>query len=94
MKKRIKPAILTLMPLSWNEIKSREDAEAKSFRDAFFKVFGVERRKIASFEEPIKKIRCFIDSLWRGQLLVEHKPMLHAWHFYLHLTKKSHRFCR
>lgn len=45
------------MPLSWNEIKSRavkfsqdwqhehsEDAEAKSFWDAFFTVFGVTRR--------------------------------------------------
>ena len=53
------------MPLSWNEIKtrantfskewqaeSREDAEAKSFWDAFFNVFGITRRRIASFEEP------------------------------------------
>jgi hypothetical protein len=45
------------MPLSWNEIKDRalkfshewaddssEDAEAKSFWDAFFTVFGVPRR--------------------------------------------------
>lgn len=55
------------MPLSWNEIKtratafskewqleSREDAEAKSFWDAFFNVFGITRRRIASFEEPVK----------------------------------------
>ena len=48
-----KLARLTFMPLSWNEIKirantfskewqdeSREDAEAKSFWDAFFNVFG------------------------------------------------------
>jgi hypothetical protein len=46
------------MPLSWNEIKDRalafarrwadessERAEAKSFRDAFFNVFGISRRK-------------------------------------------------
>jgi hypothetical protein len=45
------------MPISWNEIKNRtlkyshewaddasEDAEAKSFWDAFFTVFGVPRR--------------------------------------------------
>jgi len=45
------------MPLSWNEIKSRalqftqewkdevsEDAEAKSFWDDFFNVFGISRR--------------------------------------------------
>ena len=78
-----------LMPLSWNEIKtrantfskewqdeSREDAEAKSFWDAFFNIFGITRRRIASFEEPIKKSDDkggFIDLLWRGQLLVEHK---------------------
>lgn len=77
------------MPLSWNEIKtratafsndwqdeSREDAEAKSFWDAFFNVFGISRRRIASFEEPVKKSDDkggFIDLLWRGQLLVEHK---------------------
>jgi type II restriction/modification system DNA methylase subunit YeeA len=82
-------AILMLMPLSWNEIKiranafskeweaeSREDAEAKSFWDAFFDVFGMPRRRIASFEEPVKKSDGkggFIDLLWRGQLLVEHK---------------------
>ncbi|NOT65681.1 MAG: class I SAM-dependent DNA methyltransferase [Methylotenera sp.] len=77
------------MALSWNEIKtranafskewqdeSREDAEAKSFWDAFFNVFGITRRRIASFEEPVKKSDGkggFIDMLWRGQLLVEHK---------------------
>lgn len=77
------------MPLSWNEIKtranafskewqdeSREDAEAKSFWDGFFNVFGIKRRRIASFEEPVKKSDDkggFIDLLWRGQLLVEHK---------------------
>jgi len=57
------------MALSWNEIKSRattfskewqdesrEDAEAKSFWDAFFNVFGITRRRIASFEEPVKSL--------------------------------------
>lgn len=77
------------MPLSWNEIKTRaiafskewegeasEDAEAKSFWDAFFEVFGVHRRRIASFEVPIKRedgSGGFIDLLWKGILLVEHK---------------------
>ncbi len=50
-------------PLSWNEIKSRaitfskdwedersEDAEAKTFRDGFFSVFGMTRRRLANFE--------------------------------------------
>ena len=57
------------MPLSWNEIKDRalafsrkwddessEDAEAKSFWDDFFNVFGISRRRVASFEEPVKKL--------------------------------------
>jgi len=77
------------MPLSWNEIKARsiafakewenessEDAEAKSFWDAFFNVFGVQRRRIASFEVPIKRhdgSGGFIDLLWKGILMVEHK---------------------
>ena len=57
------------MPLSWNEIKSRalqftqewknevsEDAEAKSFWDDFFNVFGISRRRVATFEQQVKKI--------------------------------------
>jgi len=78
------------MPLSWNEIKSRaikfskdwqhehsEDAEAKSFWDAFFTVFGVTRRasKIA-YEYPVKKPdgkTGFIDVFWRNKLIIEHK---------------------
>lgn len=77
------------MPLSWNEIRSRaltfskewadetsEDAEAKSFWDGFFNVFGITRRRLASFETPVKKDDGkggFIDLLWKGVLLVEHK---------------------
>lgn len=76
------------MLLSWNEIKTRalafaqeweheasEDAEAKSFWDGFFNIFGISRRRVASFEEPVKKLgdkRGFIDLFWKG-LLVEHK---------------------
>lgn len=77
------------MPLSWNEIRDRalafsrewanetsEDAEAKSFWDGFFNVFGITRRRVASFEAPVKKDDGhggFIDLLWKGVLLVEHK---------------------
>jgi hypothetical protein len=77
------------MPLSWNEIKDRalrfsrewaeetaEDAEAKSFWDGFFEVFGVSRRRVASFEQPVKRgdgKDGYIDLLWKGILLVEHK---------------------
>ncbi|HET7115132.1 MAG TPA: DNA methyltransferase [Hanamia sp.] len=77
------------MPLSWNEIKSRaitftnkwkdeanEHAESKSFWDDFFNVFGISRRRVASFEQPVKKTgdrQGFIDLLWKGMILVEHK---------------------
>ncbi len=77
------------MPLSWNEIRSRaltfsnewsdessEDAEAKSFWNDFFNIFGVSRRRVASFEARIKKIDGkdgYIDLLWKGVLLIEHK---------------------
>jgi hypothetical protein len=39
-------------------------------------VFGVTRRRVASFEEPVKKLgtaRGFIDLFWKGVLLVEQK---------------------
>jgi len=77
------------MAISWNEIKhramefsrewadeSREQAEAKSFWDGFFHVFGISRRRVAGFEEPVKKLDDnygFIDLFWKGTLLVEHK---------------------
>lgn len=77
------------MPLSWNEIKSRavaftkewkeeeqEHAEAKSFWDDFFDVFGISRRRTATFEQSVKKLndkQGFIDLFWPGTLLVEHK---------------------
>lgn len=85
------PSQITLvaMPLSWNEIKDRalafsrewasetsENAEAKTFWDDFFNVYGIKRRRVASFETPVKKDDGkggFIDLLWRGVLLVEHK---------------------
>ena len=77
------------MPLSWNEIKDRalrfsrewanesaEDAEAKSFWDAFFNVFGIPRKRVATFEQRVKKLDGkggYIDLLWKGILLIEHK---------------------
>lgn len=57
--------------------ETRENAEAKSFWDDFFQVFGRSRREVASFEDPVKKIsgsgKNFIDLLWKGVLLAEHK---------------------
>lgn len=77
------------MPLSWNEIKSRalafskhwadacnEDAEAKPFLIAFFEIFGITDKRIASFEHAVKKYggaAGFVDLFWPGILLVEMK---------------------
>ncbi len=77
------------MPLSWNEIKTRalafskewqdetsEDAEAKTFWDGFFNIFGITRKRLASFEEPVRKLGekyGYIDLFWKGVLIVEHK---------------------
>lgn len=77
------------MALSWNEIKDRavqftkewentvkEEAEAKPFLVAFFNVFGINQRKVATFEHRVKKLdehEGYIDMLWKGTLLVEMK---------------------
>ena len=55
--------------LSWNEIRQRaiafsrdwsdaqkENAEAHTFWNEFFQVFGKSRRAIASFEESVKSL--------------------------------------
>ena len=57
-------------PLSPNEIRDRalrfareweserrEKAEAQTFWNEFFNVFGISRRRVASFEEPVKHLR-------------------------------------
>ena len=81
------------MPLTWNEIRDRalafshewadaesERAEAQSFWNAFFHVFGIERRRVAIFEKQVvlsragKKLKeGRIDAFWKGVLLIEHK---------------------
>ncbi len=77
------------MPLSWNEIKhraikfgndwkteTREAAERQTFWNEFFDIFGIKRRTVASFEEPVKKLSGnwgAIDIFWPGKLLGEHK---------------------
>ena len=77
------------MRLSWNEIRARaarfadewksahyEKGESQTFYNEFFEVFGVTRRRVASFEEPVKRLgkeRGFIDLFWKGLLLVEQK---------------------
>ena len=77
------------MALSWNEIRDRalafsrewkdessEHAEAKTFWDEFFQVFGVSRRRQASFEWHVKKgdgHDGYVDLFWKGKMLAEHK---------------------
>jgi len=77
------------MRLSWNEIRVRaskfaaewkdahyEKGETQTFYNEFFDIFGVTRRRVASFEELVKHIEDrygFIDLFWKGVLLVEQK---------------------
>jgi len=77
------------MALSWNEIKDRavkfskewagtfnEDADAKPFLVEFFNVFGISRKKVATFEHRVKKLNDqdgYIDLLWKGTMLIEMK---------------------
>jgi hypothetical protein len=79
--------------LTWNEIRRRamaftqewkdensERAEAQSFWNDFFEVFGVKRRRVAVYEKQIAKLPKAgkaeggrIDVFWPGTLLAEHK---------------------
>lgn len=77
------------MTLSWNEIKDRatrfskewaeasnEDADAKPFLIDFFNVFGINQRRVSTFEHRIRKLDerdGKIDMLWKGTILVEMK---------------------
>ncbi len=76
-------------PLSWTEIRNRayafsreyagdskENAEAQTFWNDFFLVFGISRRRVASYERAAVKqdgSRGRIDGLWPGVMLIEHK---------------------
>ena len=78
------------MPLSLNEIRERarafarewagessERAEAQSFWNEFFNVFGVNRRRVAVFEQKAERFsggrHGRIDVFWPGVMLAEHK---------------------
>ena len=77
------------MPLSMNEIKaraaafanrwrdaSREEADAQEFEIDFLNVFGVTRRKVATFEKKVRKLdgkNGYVDLFWPGTLAVEMK---------------------
>ena len=78
------------MHLSWNEVRTRaatfanewrdaayERGETQSFYNAFFQVFGVQRRSVARYEEHVAKLGSrrpgFIDLFWPGVLIIEQK---------------------
>ena len=77
------------MRCDWNDIQARaarfahdwqdahyEKGETQSFYNELFEVFGVPRRRVASFEKsvaPKPGERGFIDLFWPGKLLVEQK---------------------
>mgnify|MGYP003114274956 CR=1 FL=1 len=79
------------MALSWNEIKDRALKFSKEWEDAkseqsdkqtvwndFFDVFGISRRRVATFEQQVEKLdknKGFIDLFWPGQLVAEHKSL-------------------
>ena len=77
------------MRLSWNEVRARaaafaedwkdaayEKGETQSFYNAFFDVFGVQRRSVARYEAHVAKLDNrpgYIDLFWPGVLIVEQK---------------------
>ncbi len=77
------------MPLSWNDIRDRdtafakewsketaERAESQTFWNEFFAIFGISRRRVASFDRPTIKATGttgFNDLFWKGMLIAEHK---------------------
>lgn len=78
------------MPLTWSEIRANaqcfahdwtgvtsERAEAQTFWNEFFAVFGVQRRRVAVYEKTISRLKHAgqgrIDVFWPGLMLAEHK---------------------
>ncbi len=58
------------------EDASRENAESQSFYNDFFKIFGIARKRVATFESFAKKLdggTGRIDVFWKGTLLIEQK---------------------
>ena len=78
------------MPLTWTEIRANaqrfarewagvvsERAEAQTFWNEFFAVFGVQRRRVAVYEKTVSRLKHpglgRIDVFWPGLMLAEHK---------------------
>jgi hypothetical protein len=97
------------MPLSWNEIKTRalafskhwasaanEASEAKPFLIAFFEIFGITDKRVATFEHAVKKHGRRIKpwtALWMPPtatkpIQAKPTPTLHAWRFCLSAIRR------
>ena len=79
------------MSIQWNEIKSRalqfshtwanacnEKSQSIPFWIAFFEIFGITDKRVATFEHNVQKLSGatgFIDLFWPGKLLVEQKSL-------------------
>ncbi len=53
-----------------------ERAESQTFWNEFFNIFGVNRRRVATFEKKVTtniRKNGRIDLLWKGNILIEHK---------------------
>ncbi len=77
------------MRLDWNDIRARaakfadewkdahyEKGDTQTFYNEFFELFGVTRRRVASFEYGVdlpEGRRGFLDLFWKGKLLIEQK---------------------
>jgi hypothetical protein len=77
------------MRLDWNDIRARaakfaeewkdahyERGESQTFYNEFFELFGVTRKRVASFEHGVAlpdNKHGFLDLFWKGKLLIEQK---------------------
>jgi hypothetical protein len=66
----------TAFAKEWEDTPGREEADAKEFLIDFLNIFGISRKRVATFEHRVKKLDegdGYIDLLWKGRLLVEMK---------------------
>jgi hypothetical protein len=79
------------MPLSWKDIQANalafskqwkdatdESADAQSFLNDFFGVFGIDRKRVGTFETKVpmgERHSGYIDLLWKGVILIEMKSI-------------------
>lgn len=62
---------------TWKDAKD-EFSEAQSFLNDFFAVFGIDRKRVATFETKVtvgKGRNGYIDLLWKGIILIEMKSI-------------------